>query len=1088
MTSVRIFLSTVSAEFRSYRNALRRDLERPNVSVKVQEDFIATGNETLDKLDDYIRRCDAVIHLVGDMTGALAQPPSLALICTRYPDLAERLPPLVDCLQPGAQALSYTQWEAWLALYHRKTLIIAVPTVDAKRDASYTLIEEQRSQQQHHLARLAAVERYPEINFASTDRLAVEMLRSKLQDILARAGALKKPVFLPYASINEQFKGRDAGLDDLSRSLGPVPNTSDAPAVVRVLSGLGGVGKTRLALEYAWRHAELYTARLFVGADSVEALHRNLAGFCQPRVLDLPEQQESNEGKQRDAVLRWLCQNPGWLMILDNVDTEEMAAAVEEQMAQLTGGHILVTSRLTNWSGSLTVIPVKVLSHEAAIEFLLARTYDKRRRQADDSDQAGILVEELDHLPLALEQAGAYIALRRHSLKSYLEEWRSQRDKVLAWYDPRLMQYPRSVAATWQTSFDQLEESARRLLQRLAWLSPAPIPESLLAVPVAGIEVETDPLAALVELESYSLVTRATDSPSFSMHRLVQEVSRRQLDDPDHLSLTETLRWINEAFVGATDDVRDWPILDPLAPHAQSITEQADAQAIIVPTSRLMHQLGSLYLAKSLYAEAEPLLRRALIIDETSFGANHPDVAIGLNNLALLLLDTNRSAEAEPLMRRALAIDETNFGADHPNVTRDLNNLAALLQATNRLTEAEALMRRTLAIAEANCKADDFDVATRLNNLAQLLQATNRLAEAEPLMRRALPIAEASFGPNHPKVATYINNLALLLQATNRLSETEPLMRRALAIDETCLGGDHLDVARDLNNLANLLQATNRLTEAELMMRRALAIAENNLGPNHPKIAICLNSLAHLLRTSNRLAEAEPLLWRALTIDEASFGTDHPSVAIRLNNLAVLLQTTNRLAEAEPLLRRALIIDEASFGPDHPAVARDLNNLAHLFQTTNRLAEAEPLLRRALIIDEASFGPDHPEVAKDLYNLVPLLRATNRQAEAEPLMRRTLAIDEARFGANHPDVAIGLNNLALLLLDTNRSAEAEPLMRRALIILIKSGDTERQHVPDVLNNYSDLLHKLGRTEGEIVEDLTDLFAIHNTAVIQQQNL
>src|SRR5215813_5833502 len=134
MARIQIFLSTVTAEFRSYRDALRRDLDRPNVTVKVQEDFVATGTETLDKLDDYIRQCDAVIHLVGDMTGALAQGPSVAAIRERYPDLAQRLPPLAPVLVPDAPALSYTQWEAWLALYHRKVLVIAVPQAGAARD------------------------------------------------------------------------------------------------------------------------------------------------------------------------------------------------------------------------------------------------------------------------------------------------------------------------------------------------------------------------------------------------------------------------------------------------------------------------------------------------------------------------------------------------------------------------------------------------------------------------------------------------------------------------------------------------------------------------------------------------------------------------------------------------------------------------------------------------------------------------------------------------------------------------------------------------------------------------------------------
>jgi hypothetical protein len=122
VANVWIFLSAVTAEFRSYRDGLRHDLDRPNATVKVQEDFIATGTETRDNLDDYIQQCDAVIHLVGDMTGAVALPPSVAVMWQRYPDLLERLPPLRLLLGPDAPALSYTQWEAWLALYHGKGL------------------------------------------------------------------------------------------------------------------------------------------------------------------------------------------------------------------------------------------------------------------------------------------------------------------------------------------------------------------------------------------------------------------------------------------------------------------------------------------------------------------------------------------------------------------------------------------------------------------------------------------------------------------------------------------------------------------------------------------------------------------------------------------------------------------------------------------------------------------------------------------------------------------------------------------------------------------------------------------------------
>jgi tetratricopeptide (TPR) repeat protein len=238
----------------------------------------------------------------------------------------------------------------------------------------------------------------------------------------------------------------------------------------------------------------------------------------------------------------------------------------------------------------------------------------------------------------------------------------------------------------------------------------------------------------------------------------------------------------------------------------------------------VLNNLAELYKATNRLAEAEPLMDRALKIDEKSFGPEHPELATDLNNLAQLYQDTNRLAEAEPLMERALKIDEKSFGPEHPNVAIRLNNLAQLYKATNRLAEAEPLMERALKIDEKSYGPEHPNVARDLNNLAQLYEATNRLAEAEPLMERALKIDEKSYGPEHPEVATDLNNLAQLYQATNRLAEAEPLMERALKIDEKSFGPEHPNVARDLNNLALLYQDTNRLAEAELRLRRAVVI------------------------------------------------------------------------------------------------------------------------------------------------------------------------------------------------------------------------------------------------------------------------
>jgi tetratricopeptide (TPR) repeat protein len=427
---------------------------------------------------------------------------------------------------------------------------------------------------------------------------------------------------------------------------------------------------------------------------------------------------------------------------------------------------------------------------------------------------------------------------------------------VLAWNEPRLTQYPASLAITWLTSFEQLGEAARPLLRRLAWLSPAPIPESLLEVAIAGEAPNPGgAFDALVELEGLSLLNRSGEAHQFVVHRLVQEVTRlrQELAQEPH-ELQAALAWIDAAFVGDPQDVRSWPVLEPLESHAKAVSNFAAGAGagagVAGVTARLLNQLGLLLLTKAAYSEAEPLMRRTLAIAEYSYGQDHPKVAIGLNNLAQLLKATNRLAEAEPLMRRGLTIEERTNGINPPNVAIRLNNLAVLLQDTNRLAEAEPMYRLALAFSEASYGQDHPNLARDLNNLAVLLMDTNRVEEAELLMRRALQIDEGCYGLDHPAVAGDLNNLAQLLGATNRLTDAEPLMRRALQIDEASYGLDHPEVARDLNNLAQLLRATNRLSEAEQMYCRCLQIlitSMQNQVYQHPELETVINNYIDFL-------------------------------------------------------------------------------------------------------------------------------------------------------------------------------------------------------------------------------------------------
>jgi tetratricopeptide (TPR) repeat protein len=362
----------------------------------------------------------------------------------------------------------------------------------------------------------------------------------------------------------------------------------------------------------------------------------------------------------------------------------------------------------------------------------------------DDDETAGHLAQRVDGLPLALEQAAAFIVRHRMRLTDYLQAWEGERQRVLQWFDPQVMRYPASVAVTWQHTFQQLTPTAAALLRLTAFLAPDPIPVEIFEEGAEHVEAaaklfceesgkaqDGKPIReAVADLAGFSMVSQE-DGRAFSVHRMVQEALRQQVPEDRRKSWVKgALRIVNEATVGDPQDVRTWPLLDRLRPHAAQVVTWADEEGIADPTSRLMNQLGLLFFNKGLYPQAEPWLRSALDIGEVAFGPEHPEVAIYLNNLAQLLQATNRLGEAEPLLRRAMCIDEASSGNEHPKV------------------------------------------AIRLSNLAMLLKNTNRLGEAEPLMRRAVDILEKSLGLYHPRTQIGRENLAILLPSWSRPPES----------------------------------------------------------------------------------------------------------------------------------------------------------------------------------------------------------------------------------------------------------------------------------------------------------------------------
>jgi Leucine-rich repeat (LRR) protein len=435
--------------------------------------------------------------------------------------------------------------------------------------------------------------------------IGVETLETEIgfAEILRREGRTSGPVVsLPYPSLRSLFKGRETTLSELRNSFLAARRGRNSDVVCRAIHGLGGIGKTRLAVEYAIEYQNEYKALLLVSAETEETLRRDLAALTVP--LSLPERNSADEEARRRAVLNWLKLNPLWLLILDRLDSIKMFEATVPLLGQLSGGDVIITSQLTNFPPPMVPFELDLLDTNAAVNFLKERTERYRTRALDDDSKCSEVAQRVGHLALALEYAGAFISQERLTFSQYLNEWDNNLQKVMAWSSPQVTQYPRSLETTWRTSIDRLSDAARLLLYRLAWLSPEPIPRFLLEVPVPGIPAES--LSSFADLAALSLVTRDPDNLFFSVHRLLQEVMRFSLKAEDRRqSLVDALGWIDAAFTGDPGDIGCWPRLDVLTPHALAVARYINSEKLDSSTTRLVNALSLLFTAKAAHAQRE---------------------------------------------------------------------------------------------------------------------------------------------------------------------------------------------------------------------------------------------------------------------------------------------------------------------------------------------------------------------------------------------------------------------------------------------------------------------------------------------------
>jgi tetratricopeptide (TPR) repeat protein len=696
--------------------------------------------------------------------------------------------------------------------------------------------------------------------------------RVKRRTIILKAASLRSRVAAPVPPMvqgipprNPGFIGRGKLLDQLHRALTGIASNGSATNQAAIF-GLGGIGKSSLAAEYAHRHLDEYAGVWWVSADSRAVLIESLAELgarLEARELgaehrDAGEQRTADE-MARTALVKLSASATPWLLIYDNVRNSRDI----RDLVPSTGARILITTRLATWHRGAVPLEVDELPRADAVELLLT--------VAERSDQAGAarLADALGCLPLALDHAAAYVKLTGMSFDEY-----ATRAAELIARAPK--DYPESVFATFNLAIEQATADcadAEMLLAFLSVLAPEHIQRDLIDETILDRDARDN---ALMALRSVCLVKFESDpdgDQAIVVHRAVRHAMALRLKSKKKSGKTirTAIARLARAFPDkGYSDPGCWSRCKQLLPHALALRDEAaNTRVETAQLAALLDGAANYLLGRASFSEAEPLFREAVAIAQRKLGLEHELVGQYLNNLGNLYLNNGRFAEAEPHYRRAISIGFKTIGRDNPRVATRLNNLAMVWQRQRRYGRAEAYFRIAIKICEKEYGRKHFTVASRLHKLAGLFAETKRYADAEPLYREAITIGEATVGRDNFQVRNWANDFANLLRDTGRFAEAERIYRDGLSHFLAAVGPINLNVAFTRENLSELLLLTRRLEEALREASEATAVHEQLCDAKHRWTKGAAEVLVKVLIALGRSEEADQRRLR--------HGLDHPA-------------------------------------------------------------------------------------------------------------------------------------------------------------------------------------------------------------------
>ena len=803
------------------------------------------------------------------------------------------------------------------------------------------------------------------------------------------------------------FTGRTELLDELEAAL-----RSGGPAVVQAVTGMGGVGKTAAAIEYAHRHYDEFDIAWWIPAEDPALVPERLAELA--LALNLTSA-TTPVGVGVARLLGELTRRGRWLLAFDNAeDPRALSRFLPEGP-----GQVLITSRTPAWQGIAGRVGLGGFTRAESIELVRRLAPELTAAEADR------VADAVGDLPLAVEQAGSLLADTGMAVEDYLRLLAERAHEVLD-HQPGGA-YPQSVTASWTIAFDRLavdDPIALNLLKLIAWCGPEPVPLTLLtdhpgAFPDRLQPIATDPL---VLARCTTILRRrgmATVSPhGIQLHRIPAALLRAR----SHASeVTAAADWASivvrlldqTAPVNVRSDPSAWPVWSQLLPHVLAATgHEFTLGAVSADTTRLLDRAGTYLLARGELQAALATHERAYSARREKFGDDHPDTLTSASNLALDLWELGEYGRARALDEDTLARRRRALGDDHPDTLNSARQLASDLSMLANYSHARELHEEILTRRRRILGDDHLDTLTSARHLGLVLWWLGDYQQARQLVEETVARCHRVLDADHPETLIVTSNLGTLLWSLGEYQAAHQLLSTTTARCRRVLGDDHPHTLIAAINLGTVLWSLGEYQRARQLLIETTTRCCRVLGEDHPNTLNAAGSLGMALWSLGEYQQALLLQSDTVTRSRRVLGDDHP---VTLHSASLLGLATGSLGEhqqARQLQSDAFARSRRILGEDHPITLVMASLLGLTLGSLGEHQQAHALDEDTLARRRRVLGEDHPDTLTSVSRLAADLRELGEYHKARALDEDTLARRRRVLGDGHPDTLSSMSSVA----------------------------------------------------------------------------